>query len=402
VQLAEFAGIGTGGMYVHRPPFPPTLLIEAGRQLEVGSIKHELAHDLSFWFLPVQPTWYSEGIATFLETVRYDRAKGLVFVGEPSTMRLAAMRHDGVEPMERLFGPMPKEDFKGWPFENSSWILVHYLVNHRAEAFKAFQRRLDKLEPVVEAWRAEFPDLDAIGLNRTLVEYAHSGSYAIRYIPLAPWSGSTDVRLLSDAEVHGVLAYLYASVHPPDEPVNLAAARNEVDEALRGDPSALDASAMAFYLPALGIATSRPELARRAAAVHPESWLAWQMVADSTPPGDPAKLTALTRALEVAPDQPEALTRMAILKAGAGSWDEALSFSAKALRARAVPTDVWLIHLAALAHTGHCPEAALWAAAITRRLPSAQAGVVAQEWKGLGIVCTSPSVASPPASVGGH
>jgi len=58
----------------------------------------------------------------------------------------------------------------------------------------------------------------------------------------------------------------------------------------RADSSALDASAMAFYTPELGIATSRPELARRAVAGHPESWLAWQMVADATRPGDPAQV----------------------------------------------------------------------------------------------------------------
>jgi tetratricopeptide (TPR) repeat protein len=271
-------------------------------------------------------------------------------------------------------------------------------VNHRTEAFKAFQRRLDKLEPAMEAWQAEFPDLDADGLNRTLVEYARSGSYAIRYIPLAPWSGSTDVRVLSDAEVHGVFAYLYAYVHPPGEPTNLPAARDEIDEALRADSSALDASAMAFYTPELGIVTSRPELARRVVAGHPESWLAWQMVADATRPGDPAKLTALTRALELAPDQPEALTRMATLKAGVGNWEEALSLSAEALRARAVTTGVWMIHLAALAHTGHCPEAALWAAAMTRYLAPAHAGVVvAQAWEGLKVVCASRNDPSPPA-----
>jgi hypothetical protein len=109
----------------------------------------------------------------------------------------------------------------------------------------------------------------------------------------------------------------------------------------------------------LGIATSRPELARRAVAGHPESWLAWQMVADSTRPGDPAKLTALTRALELAPDQPQSTDPPGDTEGGAGNWEEAFSFSAKALRARAVPTDVWMIHLAALTHTGHCPEAAL-------------------------------------------
>lgn len=393
-ELAVFTGFGVGGMHVHTPPFPPTLVIGAG-DLEGESLKHELAHDLSRWFLPIQPAWYSEGIATFLEAVRYDRAKERVIVGEPSSKRLQAIQHTGVVLMEQLLGPMPDDVFELGRFESSSWILMHYLVNHRTYAFEDFQRRLGRLEPAMKAWQAEFPDLGGDNLYRTLVEYARSGSYVVRRIPLAPWSGSTEARVLSDAEAHGVLAYLYAYVHLPGAPGKPVAARAEIDEALRGDPSALDALAVAFYTPELRIETSRPELARRAVGAHPESWLAWQMVADSTRPSDPAKLTALIRALEVAPRQPEVLTRLAALKASSGKWDDALSFSAKAMRAGAVRPDVWMIHLAALANSAHCAEAALWAAAVTGYLPPDRARAVVKAWEGLRPVCASRNALSP-------
>jgi hypothetical protein len=256
---------------------------------------------------------------------------------------------------------------------------------------------LGRLEPAMQAWQAEFPDLAADNLYRTLVAYARSGSFVVRSISFAPWSGSIDVRVLSDAEVHGMYAYLYAYVRPPGEPVNPVAARAEIGEALRGDPSALDALAVAFYAPELRIGASPPELARRAVGAHPDSWLAWQMVADSTRPGDPARLTALTRALEVAPDQPEVLARMATLKAWLGSWDDALSFSTKALPAGAVHPELWMVHLVALAHTGHCPEAALWAAAFTGYLAPARARVVSQAWKRLSRVCAARTSLPPPA-----
>jgi hypothetical protein len=254
-ELAAFTGFGIYGKHVHPPPFPPMLVVEAGH-LEVESLNHELGHYLSLWFLPIQPAWYAEGVNTFLETVRYDRDNGRVLVGEPASTRLGAMKHTGVEPMKRLQGPMPDDVYDLGLFESSSWILVHYLTNHRTDAFVAFQRRLGRLEPAMKAWQAEFPDLDADNLSRTLAEYARSGSYVVRYIELAPWSGSTEVRVLSDAEVHGVFAYLYAYVRPPGERGNPVAARAEIGEALRGDPSALDALAMAFYAPEFRIGAS--------------------------------------------------------------------------------------------------------------------------------------------------
>lgn len=238
-------------------------------------------------------------------------------------------------------------------------ILMHYLLNHRADGFLDLQRRLARLEPARNAWRATFPDLDDDQLSRTLDVYVRSARYVVKSIPLAPWRGETEMRPLTDAEVHGLRAYLFAKAHLPNQPTKLVVAHAEIDEALRIDPSVLDALAVAFYAPEVRIDTPHPELARRAVSAHPESWLAWLMVADSTSSrDDPARLTALAHALEVAPDQPEVLTRIAALKASSGNWDEALAFSTKALRTGAVRPDLWMIRLAALPNTARCAEAA--------------------------------------------
>jgi len=258
--------------------------------------------------------------------------------------------------IEHLFGPMPEDVRELGRFEDSSWLLMFYLLNHRTDGFLDLQRRLARLEPARNAWRATFPDLDADQLSRTLDVYVRSARFVVKSIPLAPWRGETEMRQLTDAEVHGLRAYLFAKAHLPTKPV---LAQAEIDEALRVDPSVLDALAVAFYAPEVRIDTPQPELARRAVSAHPESWLvAWVMTADSTSSRDPARLTALARALEVAPDQPEVLTRLAALKASSGDWDEALAFSTKALRTGVVRPDLWMIRLAALPNTARCAEAA--------------------------------------------
>jgi hypothetical protein len=61
------------GLRSERPPLPPTLIFSGTDYRTMGVLAHELAHDLSRWYMPMQPPWYSEGIATFLETLRYDR-----------------------------------------------------------------------------------------------------------------------------------------------------------------------------------------------------------------------------------------------------------------------------------------------------------------------------------------
>ena len=63
-----------GGLRAERSPLPASLLFAGTDSRMMTTLVHELAHDLSKWFLPMQPLWYSEGVATFLETLRYDRS----------------------------------------------------------------------------------------------------------------------------------------------------------------------------------------------------------------------------------------------------------------------------------------------------------------------------------------
>ena len=56
------------------------------------TIRHELTHHLSRMRIPQQPDWLSEGLATFFESLVYDRSSGEVLIGLPLPGRLEALR----------------------------------------------------------------------------------------------------------------------------------------------------------------------------------------------------------------------------------------------------------------------------------------------------------------------
>lgn len=375
-ELGAFDGFAYDGYYVRRPPFPGTV-IAAGHALTRNEIvKHELAHDLAFHFEPIEPRWYAEGVATFLETTRYDRETRQASLGEPSETRLAFFqvrgRVRGPSPIEELLGPPPTDLFELSRFYGTSWLLTHYLVNQRPQAYQRFKRRINALEPGSAAFRAEFPDLDSDGLYTVLTSYLSSGNYTVIRGTLPPWGGTPGVRSMADPEVHALRAFLYSAVHISDESQDLAAMRAEVDEALVAASPPIEALAVAFYTPELKYRIGRRELATMAVKAHPENWMAWIMLADASPKQEePPGGEVLLRARGLAPDEPEVLVRLAEKRAAQGKWNVALALSGAALPAGANHPDIWLIYAAALWRTGQCDQARRWVAAIKGYLPAA-------------------------------
>lgn len=375
-EWGAFAGFAYDGYYVRRPPFPGTVIAAGPALTRNETVKHELAHDLAFHFEPIEPTWYAEGVATFLETTRYDRETQYSFLGEPSETRLAFFQGRGQDrgpsPIEELLGPPPTDLFKLSRFYATSWLVTHYLLNQRPEAYQRFRRRINALEPGSAAFRAELPDLDSAGLYTVLASYLSSGNYTVIRRTLRPWAGAPGSRILADAEVHALRAFLYSAVHIPDEGQDLAAMRAEVDEALVAASPPIEALSVAFYTPELKYRIGRRELATMAVKAHPESWMAWIMLADSSPEQqEPPGEDVLLRARGLAPDEPEVLVRLAEKRAAQGRWNVALALSDAALPAAANHPDIWLIYVAALWRTGQCDQARRWVAAIKGYLPAA-------------------------------
>ena len=62
--------------YFTRALFQPLIVMRAGGDLVPADvIKHELVHYFSGMVMPEQPPWLSEGLATYYETIEYDRAR---------------------------------------------------------------------------------------------------------------------------------------------------------------------------------------------------------------------------------------------------------------------------------------------------------------------------------------
>jgi hypothetical protein len=386
LDLWEFTGTRlVAGRWVERRPFPGTLVTAGPPEPGVlRTVAHEVAHDLSTWYVPLQPRWYAEGLATYLETATYDRVRKRARMGEPSAERmLTLLRRRSFPARELLAVQALPAGVDGARFEASAWLLVHYLMNHRSAAFARLQGRLNALARPADAWAAEMPDLPPDRLQTELLQYFASGRYTVDELPMEPPTATVRTRVLPDAEVHGVYAFLYASaIDPQRERV-----REQVAEALAGDAGSLDGLAVSFYLLSGNGDPARGELARRATAAHPESWLAWTMVADAAGPDATSRRTALARALALSPSQPQVLVRQALLDGAQGRWREAVVFTTRALRNRSAEPGLYLTHVQALAHTGYCREGAALAEALPALLPAALAQEVGRGWASLAAEC---------------
>jgi hypothetical protein len=400
-ELSTFVGRDAGGDLILRHDlFPPTILVPLTGDASRGAMKHELAHLLSRWFLPLQPDWYSEGVASFLETIRYDRGEGRAYLGEPKTRyeAISAAGPTSILGAPQLFGDLPVDMRERLRFYATSWTLVHYLFNHRNPAFVRFQHRLATFELPEEAWAAEFPDLTGDGLIRELTQYRRSGQYFRLAQAIAPWNGDIAQRLMADNEVHALRAYLYAYVETPGHRSDRVRARAEVAEALREDPATVAALALQFYLlePRVGgwdDDTAGRELAKRALAGGDANWMAWLMVADAANRGDTVGRKAIERAWALAPHEPVTLARMALLRASQNRWKEVVAFSSEAIGLGFASPEVLLLHAAALDLAGECEGASRWIAALSHYWSGPASSpwfrAVLSEWRAARVACAT-------------
>jgi hypothetical protein len=235
------------GVHTTQAPFAPVIVTGGDLQgRERDFLAHELAHELSDWFLPTRPRWYAEGIATFLETARYDRARQNAMVGKPSEIRLLDLRARRTLSAAKLLSRRDPSDVDMAQFEAAAWLLVHYLIDKRPRQFAELQLRFGLLEPADRAWSAALPDLPIDRVDGELWRYRSLGRYlgGERMVPVpAPAIRS---RTMTDAEVHAARAFLYIATNlhgdMPKEDV-----QSETREAVDADAAVVDALAIQFF-----------------------------------------------------------------------------------------------------------------------------------------------------------
>jgi hypothetical protein len=392
-ELSPFVADQVGGSWRSAPPFPPTISLGGVDSFAgTGTVAHEMAHELSRQFLPIQPPWFAEGLATFFETSTYDRSARIAHAGMPPASRVAGLQQFGRLRARELIEAAREPE--GGPelgrFENSCWLLFHDLVAKHATGLARFQDLVRRLVEWPAAWKQAFPDLSYEGLDDELDDYFAGGRFGGISRGVDVSVGKIDRRTLRDAEVHDLRASLFATGGARD----VQRARAEVAEALAQDPDDVDAVAVSRYF--LGGATPDDErLAALARGGHGMRWLAATMMVDAQRPRPPAARATLLSAMIATPDEPEILTRVAALDANAGRWDQALALSERALHLGGGRNLALLVAYAyALAHVGQCPEALFMRDVLTREpAPERFTGVVGDVGKLCG---RSPSNAAAP------
>jgi tetratricopeptide (TPR) repeat protein len=308
----------------------PVVVLQAeilARDPEV--IAHELAHHFTWYFFPRQPRWFAEGIAQFVQTVAAKEGPHRASAGAIPKQRADFLRRGAPMPAaEILEARRDDAEFELW-----SWVLYHWLWNHRSGELSEYERRLGRAEDPGAAWGAAFPEFAGPAglaeLTRALDAHRRRGEFA-SYPVHAQWNGAFTVAPLEAADVHMLL--LGASAGRSAEAV-----RTEVLAALEDDAG----HPVAVWRKATLDGTSAVPALRAIAAARPGDWRAWMLLAESL--RDDARrggasdgerrerIEAYRRALALNPSAARAHADLAAALAGAGALREALPHARRAV-----------------------------------------------------------------------
>jgi hypothetical protein len=149
-ELAEFTEQHVGGFLAEDENDVPLLVmgVRGERFEELGdrpTLAHELAHYLTRFVLLRDSRWVTEGLATFLETVRLGEGPAGTVLGHPHPDHLKYLRAHGVLTLETLWrwDERPElEDPRLRDLYASSWLWVHYLFGMHLERLTRFEQAL--------------------------------------------------------------------------------------------------------------------------------------------------------------------------------------------------------------------------------------------------------------------
>lgn len=258
VASMPFPVNGVAGYYetTSRGPFAVMSGATAGRQASAGDrmstadlslssqqiLLHELTHHFMFQYFPAAyPTWYSEGFADYIGSMRFG-ADDVVTLGDPVGNRYLSIQGNRWLPVQKLltarnYADVPELDL----LYAEGWLLVHYLSNTSARPgqLKAFLTAVNAGKPFDAAATAAFGDLDK--LNRELQAYAVRSRLATLVLPFRTIdTGPVAVRAATPAEdaLIGLDIRLRAGV-PQRDAAALADRVERMAKAFPDDPYAL-------------------------------------------------------------------------------------------------------------------------------------------------------------------
>ena len=308
-------------------------------------LKHELAHVITDEFLVVKPRWLAEGIACYLETLRFERFSRKLRVGDLSEQRLNYLKERPIlDYAQALHTGREAESLDagaGYSFESASWLLVHWLVDTRQDNFDRFLNRLTR-EGWEQAFREEFPDLSDSAIRSGMKEYWKTGSVRIASAPAPAWSGEIVEERMDRAEVYALRADLFRLSPGFAASAERKALMNaEIAKALAADP----ANPLALKL-----SGGDP---RAAVAVHPRDWRSWALLAERSQ----NDVTSLAKAAALAPQNGPLIALLAMAESNSGRKKEGLEHALRAAQLAPGRSDVLDILAQLQAFSGNCFDA---------------------------------------------
>jgi hypothetical protein len=366
------------GVFVSSALFQSLLVTSPGGEwstFEADVRKHELGHYVSSLYVDsrLQPRWFAEGLADYVETIRYDEATGAVEIGHhpPDYQYLELLKQATSDELWAWDKEKPYDALTARLYQ-TSWAVVHYLFDQRPADLLDYQRALARGDDAREAWRKIFPDLDGSGMDDMIRKYVHKRDFKITKAVFPPMAVEPAARPLTEADVLALRATLYmalqgVSLRTPEESKRLAA-QNVTASLERSESSFWAHLVNLFYFDTV---TASPELAKEAIAAQKDNWLAWlwysEVVRRSKGSLDEQR-SALKKALELAPGNRVALTQLAWVEARLGNWKQALDASSQAVHSPPVSTDSMVALSVALSRTGHCNDAESVESAVQKRV----------------------------------
>lgn len=363
-EFAEFFGSKFAGFAFWARSSPTIILSGAGYITgdapgDLSVAAHELTHYLSHSVLPRQPTWFSEGLASYLETIQFKGSASEAILGRPDRRRLAVVRQHGWLTLPELWEWKPTAEqgeaelHRGYA---SSWLWMHYLINMYPEPFGVFEERLAHGEEPRQAFEAAFKDeKDLAGGLRV---YVDSGRYAVLTVPVPEVSSQVESHELECADIHTLRARLRMTGRSVGTPAQRQQQiQEELARALHENPTHVGATVLLANL------TPDPQkrltLARELVRARPDSGPAWSLLAESlmdTHAPAEEREPALTRAVELQPEDPQALNSLAWFYVGQGQVQKAAEPARRAVTRAPGNAAILDTYAAVLFQSGHCPE----------------------------------------------
>jgi tetratricopeptide (TPR) repeat protein len=366
-EYAQYDRVSSGN-YLSWALFQPTLVITPGGDwatFESDLRKHELGHYVASLYVDMrlQPRWFAEGVAGYLQTLRYDGPTGAVEIGHrPRDYEYLTYAKQAT--FDELWGWDQEQPYDALTARlyQTSWAAVHYLYDQRDADLHRYERALAEGQDARRAWREIFPDLDGADFDEVLRKYIHKRDYKITKasVPELP-ALEVQTRTLAEADVLALRATLYMALQQHGKRTGdetKALAMQNLKASIEHDEASFWAhQANLFYFDSV---TASVDVAERAIAGQKDNWLAWVWYAEVLRRSKGTidqRRSALAKALELAPTNAVALTQLAWVEAESGHWKAALDASSKAVHSPPVGNDAMVVFSAALSRSGRCDEA---------------------------------------------